>query len=120
MIGLWIDGLTDEQRDRIVSAQGWITGRVGRPSEGTHCLIGHAHHDVILQGDTAWKMWVRIRPILGDVGTQFDDLCRRFGKDRVVRAIKLRASAATSADAAPLPTTAEPTPAGPQKAEALR
>ena len=85
MLGLWIDALTDEERDRIIEAQNWESGN---PCYGNNCLVGHAKECA-----TTPEM---IRAL--DIGyfdspmLRFDLLVGRFGLDRVVRAIKARAA----------------------------
>lgn len=93
MIGQWIDGLTDEQKDRIVRATEWRPHKLGSPGE-PRCLTGHAFDITIT--DVA-----RGHPDAGEslaIGVSFDDLVHRFGIDRIVRACKLRAAATTASE----------------------
>ena len=87
-MGSWIDGLTDEQRDRIVQGQGWCVGDIGNAD--TTCLIGHAAGECL-------NPYMAFTPPVGVmIACRFDILCDRFGLDRVVRACKMRAAATTS------------------------
>ena len=100
MIGKWIDGLSDEQRDRIVSATEWGFSRVpmGHPDSfdsatGKWCLMAHA------EGRS--NGWMRDEKTgMADPAHRFDELCERFGLARIVRAIKARAAATTTAEVA--------------------
>lgn len=83
MLGRYIDGLTEEQKDKVIQAQEWRTGSMG-VAQGPRCLMGHAkgiYEDV--QGDPFYGI---------RLGVTFDSACRRFGQQRIVRACKLRAS----------------------------
>lgn len=87
MIGKWIDGLTDVQKDRIIEGQGWCPQIIEMGH--SRCLVGHA-----IGGLAAWREIVNTgdhRSFAG-IGTHFDDLVVRFGLDRIVRACKLRAA----------------------------
>ena len=96
MIGKWIDGLTDVQRDRIIEGQGWcnVTFYDG---DGALCLIGHAF---AIRADCdyhprlgRYMRAVNRHGVDAFVPDRFDELCVRFGRDRIVRACKLRAAA---------------------------
>ncbi len=81
-MGQYIDGLTDEQRDRLVEAQGWNSGT---PEDGNRCLVAHAQDvDKVDHGEFGGYTE-------GAPPFIFDTAVDRFGIDRVVRAIKLRA-----------------------------
>lgn len=83
-MGRYIDGLTDVERDRLVIAQNWANWT---PYGGNRCLVAHAqdadHVDYLELGCD----------YDGSPADAFDSAVERFGIDRVVRAIKLRASA---------------------------
>ena len=103
MIGKWIDALTDEQRDNIVTAQGWRYGGY-LYEDGTRCLVGNAldlrGRGVMAESHT----WPGMRCVRVDysafeisIERCFDHLCKRFGTDRIVRMCKVRAGAKVSA-----------------------
>lgn len=101
MLGTWIDSLTDEERDRIVRAQKWRGGAYVW-DDGARCLLGHVG-DAKATGN--WSVFPEYgaradttvaASSLGldfRYASRFDRLIRRFGLDRVVRAIKKRAGA---------------------------
>lgn len=74
----WIDERTDEERDRIITGQGWCAESLIDFSTGNRCLLGHAGHHASLE-----DMRVAFR---------FDDIARRWGLDRAVRIAKARAA----------------------------
>jgi len=100
--GRYIDAHEAMRKDRVIEAQGWITGGF-YDSYGNRCLVGHAE---------AWSGEQRLNGLRSDdvcgpngdllrgemnrrgyyVFEQFDRLCARFGKDRIVRACKMRAA----------------------------
>ena len=95
MIGLWLDGLGDVERDRVIEAQGWCFAG-WNDGAGNRCLLSHACDLHIYRDGTGF-----FYPSPEDhavisshqrVWSRYDDLCARFGKDRVVRAIKARAA----------------------------
>jgi hypothetical protein len=90
MLGLYIDGRTDEQRDRIIEGQRWCIQAI-EDHKHARCLVGH-----VVGGGAGWRAlyngWnVSVASLL-PIGNRFDDLCRRFGMDRIVRCCKLRAA----------------------------
>lgn len=88
MIGKWIDRLDAEQKDRIITGQGWCVHSIQLYED--RCLVGHA-----IGGLPAWRNLggdIGARLPLATVGRRFDGLCDRFGMDRIVRACKLRAA----------------------------
>lgn len=125
----YVDGLPDEARDRIVTGRFWRAGAM-LYRDGARCLVGHVAN-VQASDVTAWAKDLEGRefgcvffdesevraydPMLGRgrVHILFDGVCIEFGEDRVVRAIKLRAAAATSANPSltltPAKTGPEPT-----------
>ena len=101
MLGKWIDGLTDEQRDRIVMAQDW------RPfahlySDGARCLVGHAK-GCRIEDAAEWMdsfSFPGLRKAndavaVNELGIEnrFDNLTRRVGVGGAVRLVKVRACA---------------------------
>jgi len=93
MIGLWIDGLTDEERDRIVVGQLWDRGGASEDKpDAPMCVMQHAYgHEAYWEA--YWDEGDEESGTELHVAYRFDDLVRRFGIDRVVRAIKKRAGA---------------------------
>lgn len=97
MVGLYIDALSDEQRDRIIEAKNWTPDFVDPEDPTCRCLVGHAED---------WAHWGVSRdpalsmsrdthnhhghPIYNVVPLLFN----RFGKDRIVRLCKERAAKA--------------------------
>ena len=77
-MGRYIASLTDEQKDRLVTATEWQPVKAGYPG-GPRCMVAHAQGGVPMS---------RIGEAMA-----FDDAVARFGLPRVVRAIKLRAGA---------------------------
>jgi hypothetical protein len=87
MIGKWIDGLTDEQRDRIIEATEWRECCGYMLNDQPVCVLSHAY-DV----QEFVHICTRIPHELYPVGDRFDRLCIRRGLDRIVRACKMRAA----------------------------
>lgn len=86
MLGRYIDGLTEEQKDRVIEAQNWCSN-VGLNEHGERCLVGHVHNflaDVLMVLAVFDEYWT--------VGPWFDALVSRYSKDHIVRAIKARAA----------------------------
>ena len=106
MIGRYIDGLTDEPKDRVVRALYWARGG-GRRNDGPMCLVQHAAgrwdwwYKTVKRG--RW-IFARTKTVVEDneedwrIAYRFDVLCIRFGLPRIVRAIKLRAGATLPAE----------------------
>lgn len=95
-VARYIDGLTDEQRDRIIRAQEWGWGA---------CAVNEKRRDPdnpMWFGclvEQAWGNWdeasqTREFHSIGLGG--FDSLVLRFGLDRIVRACKARAARANT------------------------
>lgn len=83
MIGRYLDRLSDVERDRVITAQSWKQfGSTSRtrfdPATSVGCLVQHASGSVVVVDRF-------------DVACRFDEIVDRFGLNRVVRAIKLRA-----------------------------
>ena len=87
LLGRYLGALSDEQRDRIIEANAMITGNY-LDDNGTGCLVGVAEgadEQPIAEGvgEKAFDLVVEF---------SFDELCDRFGKDRIVAACKARAA----------------------------
>lgn len=113
-IARYIDWLPDEAKDRIIEAQDWCRGTYVT-SDGRRCMLGWAEGwsnnggvaDIALyyrRMDYENNLYGRHRRILYGA---FDRLTRRFGLERVVRAIKLRAGRQNRLVTTELPTPAE-------------
>ena len=99
MIGTILGVMTETELRRVIDApiETWAPGGYFEPDTNTACLVGHAS-GYFEQGKFCGRLHA---PIIGRAfratgysGTkQFDDLCRRFGIPRTVRAIKVRALA---------------------------
>jgi hypothetical protein len=101
IVGRFIDGITPEQRDRIVTAHDFEYAAVFRGSYGNGmtavgegmCLI-----DTVFNESGAWHKYTLVDHIVPNrratfaLGYRFDELCCRFGPARVIRACKLRAA----------------------------
>lgn len=118
MIGRYIDLLPESGRDRIVTAQGWCVDILA-DGDGSGCLRGHG--EGFVETGRRWESWcwsehpgkdcveaitssnypdITVGPYasmyVGDRDSppaRFNRAVRRFGKARVVRAIKKRAGA---------------------------
>jgi len=91
MLGRYIDGLTAEQKDRVIEAQGWTRGQV-EDRKGNRCLVGHAVGGARVDNLVTHHIWMNeVWGInIGKIGERFDDLHWRFDQ-RLIHAIKLRA-----------------------------
>lgn len=103
-MGRYIDEATDEMRDRLVQAEDfsagpWIDGAghcclVGTAEDYKANPLGIATHYSYLQRDVEGadnRMWA------GSLAAyRYHQAIERFGKARVVRAIKMRAASTTS------------------------
>lgn len=90
-VGKIIDAMTDVERDRLIEAQGWCA-KVLMDKDGNRCMLGHAVgsvNDVQIRAEAAGLCR---RMGVYRAGDTFDELVARFGMDRIVRAIKLRAA----------------------------
>lgn len=93
-VGRWIDGLSHDEKDRVVRATAWGTvDDLTTLKEPARCIVSHAQGLVSEDG----------RPLshiegedYGRTGCRFDRLCDRFGLERIVRACKQRAAATMS------------------------
>lgn len=90
MMGRYIDGLTAEQKDRIIEAQSWGTGPMGP------CIMAHAYRlyepprrQHYIESYSPLRRFAREAGLIY-VGVQHDSLFGRF-KQRYVNAIKKRA-----------------------------
>jgi hypothetical protein len=91
MIGKWIDGLTDEQRDRIIEGHEWTAGSMSGYG-ASRCLVGHAF-DYRRNGGFQDVVAAQASGQHGiGVAFRFDALVARFGLNRIVRACKMRAA----------------------------
>lgn len=88
MVGLYIDALSDEQRDRIVEAEDFGHGR-SWDARGRGCLVAVAELEALERTKVYLKFYV---PGEASVGTQFDDLIAHFGKARIIHLCKARAA----------------------------
>lgn len=108
MLGDYLDGLTDEQRDRVIRAMEWRP-RAILYQDGARCLVGHVQ-DAQPHPRTLWEphddysiltffdiSQPHDEPL--EVGMMFDKLCERFGTERVVRAVKKRAAQGMTTEA---------------------
>lgn len=84
MLGRYIDGLTDEQKDRIIQAQEWAAAQnKAFGGRNPRCLVEQAQGFVgCAVNNTDYFIY----------GMRFDMACGRFGIKRIVRACKLRAA----------------------------
>lgn len=93
----YVDRLTDEQRDRVLTATDFING-AWFDGEGGGCLVGHAsgavefHQRTRRTGDALDMTRCTDH---GCVPTHFDHACEAFGVERTVAAIKAHIAAAS-------------------------
>ena len=100
MVGLYIDALSDEQRDRIVEAKGWTWDFTDQEDPSCRCLVGHAEDYRLRNGFSCEVATDPATSVHKDetnyAGTPIYNivprLFRRFGKDRIVAACKARAA----------------------------
>ena len=100
MVGLYIDALSDEQRDRVIEAKGWTWDFTDQEDPSCRCLVGHAE-------DYRWRNGFSCEVATDPATSVHKDetnyggtpiynivprLFRRFGKDRIVAACKARAA----------------------------
>ena len=86
LVGRYIDALSDEQRDNVIVAAEFGYGqRVDAYGRG--CLV-----QVAEQGASDVCLRFKFQYPQRGVGGQFDALCKRFGKARIVAACKARAA----------------------------
>ena len=80
----YIEGLSEEARDRILQAQDWAAGGSGEEGVGPRCILQHVN----------WKEYWdgRAMVVHQDVYQAFDRLCSRYGVEEVVPAIKAKAA----------------------------
>src|SRR3990167_4079388 len=92
----YIDGLDDEARDRVITAQGWCS-RVHPNAQGAGCLISPAEPAVAplpwAERGAGWRVdsgeeWQRYAAAAG----QYDDAVKKYGLVPVVAALKARAA----------------------------
>ena len=91
-IARYLRALSDEQRDNVIQAEEFGNGQYF-DWRGVGCLVGVAELEFDNTDD------YHMPPVAmslgfsgGSVGEQFDILCTRFGKDRIVAACKNRAA----------------------------
>lgn len=97
MLGRFIDGLTPQQKDRVIEAQTfWWLYKANREGltadQGCGCLI-----DTALARRNAFVEYGEERVHYGAshrrfLSIEFDRLIRRFGPERIIRACKMRAA----------------------------
>lgn len=107
MIGRYIDQLTDEERDRIITAQDWVPNMLAfADGDGNRCLCGHVErwsrfdatdHAAVRRRARFENRYRRGRrnALYTDVAVRAIDVCLRMGQDRFVRAVKMRAAKGT-------------------------
>ena len=95
MVGLYLDALSDEQRDRVIEAEQFGNGMFFNRA-GVGCLVGVAEREYF--ENNKFSNAAFCPPVafamsnLRGVGESFDRLCKRFGKARIVAACKARAA----------------------------
>lgn len=101
----YVDGLTDEQRDRIVTAQKWGWEFVSSTDPECRCLVGHAED--WQPNPSSLESTVRVTDSEGfQTFNTFWHVAEEFGYPRVVAHLKLRAASARSSDFTPAPPVA--------------
>lgn len=112
-IGKYLDGLDDDARDRVITAQDWPRdgGAYSFVYKGQRCLVGHAedwYHDEIGHSQPRTKRYPGCAIYGG-----FPRIVKRIGLERAVRLVKARAARAHSI---PLPSRSDTvaTPSNPE------
>ena len=94
MLGLYLDALSDEQRDNVIEAEEFSNGQFFN-GHGIPCLVGAAEREYFEVHGLSSNMppvALSMGRCRGGMGMAFDLLCARFGKDRIVAACKARAA----------------------------
>ena len=95
MLGRYLDALSDEQRDRVIEAEEFANGMFLNAA-GVGCLVGVAEREYF--DNHVLGLNAVCPPVAlslgggGIVGARFDNLCRKFDKDTIVRLCKARAA----------------------------
>lgn len=102
LLGNYVDGLPDTAKDRIIRAQDWCAEGVPDDSSSMQSLLGHAEgygprgkwaagwsERASLRASRLWRFGPSSR---SRIGGRFTRACYRFGRERTVRALKLRAA----------------------------
>ncbi|MEW5930504.1 MAG: hypothetical protein AB1941_23845 [Gemmatimonadota bacterium] len=99
LLGRYIDSLPDTARDRIIRAQEWsAAGGAPTPCPPVDLAEGRAGPARRRPGRFArsWRRLARLARFgprsYGRIRERFDRASRRFGEERVVRALKLHAA----------------------------
>ena len=97
IVGKYIDGANDAQRDRIIEAKGWSEAFYDDEDPSCRCLVGHAENwGSGIRECVVDENGISLRYLETPKGTvvfnQFPALCQRFGMDRAVQLVKQRAS----------------------------
>lgn len=93
MLGLYLDALTAEGRDRVIEAEDIYAGRDGYFHDGCGCLVGVAEMVEGLGDRCPVNFEVSGRCGWIDLpSSRFPSLCDRFGKEMVIRLCKERAA----------------------------
>lgn len=95
MVGLYIDALSDEQRDRVIEAEDFNDHPMrGYFYDGCGCLVAVAEMEDEEDSCPINIAMERPRRWSGHSypGNAFPALCERFGKDRIVALCKARAA----------------------------
>jgi len=96
MIGVWMSTLTDETLERLVDAPSglWLAEDAYEDGYGCGCLAFHAGIGEVRCSHPIFGLSRRWFPGFPGVrrfnGGRYENLCNRFGKDRVVRLIHER------------------------------
>lgn len=99
LLGRYVDSLPDPARDRIIRSQEWraVPGSPAScpPVDLAEGRTGQARHRP-RPFARSWRRLARLARFgprsYGRIRERFDRACRRFGEERVVRALKLRAA----------------------------
>lgn len=95
LLGRYVDELPDVARDRVIRAKDWC-------AEGARALVGHAEgrgyrgrwagewtERARLRAARLWRLGLRSH---SRISRRFGRACQRFGPERMVRLLKLRAA----------------------------
>lgn len=109
-IARYIDALSEDALDRVLTAQEWCAEATVSKS-GARCLIGHGSDARLDRGITRWNAPPTLPfPEEASAALRFDAIATRHGLPRAVALVKARAGKRTRVPVEPEPATATTTP----------
>jgi hypothetical protein len=102
LLGNYVDRLPDTAKDRIIRAQDWCPEGVPDNRSSSQSLLGHAEgygHEGRWAADWIERALLRASRLRGfgptsrsRIDDRFTRACHRFGRERTIRVLKLRAA----------------------------